>query len=143
MSSIKWKEEPNLKCEISLNNESMGQTLFTIIDDNGNEFELGTPEFSFNVTVCSGADISQQGNHILRVGKTALIWQGNEITRIGNVDITWLSNKIRRIGRCIINWQGNEINSIGQTSISWLSGRVCRVGRASVYSDGSISGTVK
>lgn len=145
MAKIKWQEAPYLKCEISLNSLSDPEFKFIYIGDDGNEYEITAPDFSFDVAAGSGVSISRLGNEIRRVGGTPIYWGENRVTRIGNTSISWLHGKLYRIGKTNIQWNGDgdKIFYIGDTTIFWHDGRIVKVGRASISSRGDISGSVK
>lgn len=143
MAKIKWQEATYLKCEISVSPQSSPEFKFIYIDDDGNEYEITAPEFSFDAAAASGGDISHSGNEIRRVGRTSINWSQGRVNYIGNANIYWSNGKLSRIGNTSINWSGDRITYIGNTSIGWICGNICQVGRASISSNGDISGSVK
>lgn len=143
MAKIKWQEAPYLKCEISLNSLSDPEFKFIYIGDDGNEYEITAPDFSFDVAAGSGVNISRFENEIHRVGGTHIDWGHGRVYGIGDTGISWLYGNLHRIGKTRISWNGDKIVTIGDTSINWHDGRIARVGRASISSNGDISGSVK
>lgn len=143
MAKIKWQEATYLKCEISVSPQSSPEYKFICIDDDGNEFEITTPEFSFDAAAASGGNILRSGNEIRRVGRTSISWSQGRVNYIGNTSILWSNGRLSRIGNTSINWSGDRITYIGNTSIIWSSSNISRVGRASISPNGDISGSVK
>lgn len=141
MATVKWTEEPYLKCKISLNGDSIGEATFIIVDKDGNEFEITMPNFTFNYSTSSR--VGRIGNLISVVGTTRLEWCGDRLTRVGGIYITWSAGRIIRIGNVGIQWGIKNITKIGQTPIVWSGNLINRVGRATVFSNGSVSGPVK
>lgn len=141
MAKVKWTEEPFLKCEISLDRDTLGDATFIITDKEGDEFEITAPTFTFNY--CTTSRVGRIGNLISVVGTTRLEWSGDRLTRIGDIYIVWSAGRIIRIGNVGIQWGIKHITKIGQTPIVWSGNLISRVGRAAVYSNGSVSGPVK
>lgn len=111
ISKISWKEDPHLKCEVSLDSASMGRLTLIVIDDAGNEFEMTAPDYSFNCCSTSGI-IGRSGDKITYVGRTSIAYNGNKVRQIGNVIIQYNGDKVVAVGRTQISYSCSRIIGI-------------------------------
>ena len=138
VSKITWFEERNLKCSISLKPSSMGEVMFTYIDDAGSEFEITAPEYSFNVNPAAGVgNIGHAGGYVSRVGRTDVIHLNGRVVRIGNTQILYAQDMVSSIGSVAVTFLSKRIARIGNTRINFSSNQVYRVGNASIIYSGN------
>lgn len=146
ISKISWKEDPHLKCEVSLDSTTMGRLTLIVIDDAGNEFEITAPDYSFNCCSASG-NIGRSGDKITYVGRTTIGYNCNKVRQIGNIIIQYNGEKVVAVGRTNISYNSNKLRQVGNVIIQYNGEKVVAVGRTQISYTGSriigIRGDVK
>ncbi len=138
VSKLIWYEEPWLKCMVSLDPSSPGVT-FVVYDEKGNEFEITSPNYSFNVNPAGGAGQAMRaGSKIVRVGSTDVGYAGDRVNRIGRNYLQYNGQLLVRIGTLGIIYVSSNIVQIGRTRLQYNGKKVVRVGNASITYSGDI-----
>ena len=124
----------------------MGLMTVIVIDDNANEFEITSPDYSFNCSSASG-NIGRSGDKITFVGRTTITYSGNKVRQIGNVLINYNGDKVVAVGKTSITYSGTKVRQIGNVIINYNGDKVVTVGHTQVQYSGSriigIRGDVK
>ena len=148
IKEITWFEESNLKCTATLDLQNCGSVVFSIIDNDDNEFCISRPSYNFTCNAKKGPKSIIYGfDKITRVDKTMIYYTGKTVTGVGSTRVTYNGEKVVSIGRTAIQYTSNKVTKIGNTQLSYNGSKLVAVGRAKIVYFGNkierIEGSVK